>query len=80
MTGFARIIGWKQTENGKKLNFIEEGEYLEGFREGYSRNISAVDGQVELGYYTQDQMTGKACVYDLQDDQYFGFEGIFKEN
>ena len=63
ITGFARIIGYRMTSKGKKINFLEEGQYYKGYRNGYARNMSAVDGQVELGFYEEDLLRGKACIY-----------------
>ena len=66
------------------MNFIEEGHFLHGNRNGYSRNISAVDGQVELGFYKNDLLEGKGCIYQRikpgQPHNYVQLEGLFRND
>ena len=65
---------------------MEEGHYIDGKRNGYSRNISSIDGHVELGYYKNDLMHGKGCHYNrinkngMMNNGYEGFEGYFEND
>ena len=80
LTGFARIIGY-QSKIGQvsRINFMEEGQYKNGDRQGYARHMSAHDGECELGFYSNDILNGKGCVYklDLKSGRYMAREGRY---
>ena len=81
LTGYARIIGYELTKHGKILNFVEEGMYIRGSREGYCRNISAIDGLVTLGFFHNDLLRGKGCIFNRETNgEYIAYEGWFEGN
>jgi len=44
---------------------IEEGQYENGLKHGYTRVLSAEDGSCSVGFYYEDIIKGKFCKYNL---------------
>ena len=73
LTGFARIIHYtnhslNSAENQKPLceiDIVEEGEFLEGMRNGYCRVMNATDSSCEVGFFQHNTPMGKYCKYNV---------------
>ena len=58
---------------------MEEGEYsteerygkfgIAGMKNGYNRILHATDGSCELGWWVNDQVSGKYCKYKLNGEE-----------
>lgn len=82
VTGYARIIHYKQVSGDHKgssyeLESVVEGQFKNGEMHGYCRAISAINGCCSAGFHKAGKPDGKWCYYRY--DGTFGQpEGIYE--
>ena len=73
LNGIARFTYFRCIEDSKglgqtimELHSIEEGEYVQGKKNGYCRIINANTGNVSVGFYEEGKVHGKYCQFSAE--------------
>ena len=73
LTGFARMVSYKNHSDGPnslyyELDSVVEGQFKEGKRHGFCRGITAIDGSCAVGFHEDGAPKGKWCSYRPNGD------------